>query len=433
MVRRAGGPARVRVVAVAGAIALLLTVCLSAEAAITDKLVSRTSTGVSADGDSFVDASTAISHDGVVVAFYSKAANLPGGDGTTNQVYARNLETGKTKLLSRKINGDSADGSVLSPGISASGRFVAFFGLGNGLPGASGVVEQAWIADRKTHRVRLLSKANNGDPGDSSSNYPSVSADGRYVVFASYSSNLPGGDGVHGFVYVRDMERGRTKLVSRTNAGNPATGDVFGQSVSSDGKRIIFESQDPGLPAGDGTTEHIYARNMKTGRVSLVDRNSQGQPGNDSGYYPSISGSGRYVGFDSTATNVPPGDGSRQAYVRDLKRGKTILAGRNSREKANNGESYYPHLSGNGRYVVFDGTGSNMPGGDGSTIQIYVRDLQRGKTILLSKAVNGDPALGGADLPSISLDGRFATFWSGADNLHGNTSYYNVYRAGRIG
>jgi Tol biopolymer transport system component len=424
MVRRAGGPAKVRVVAVAGAIALLLTVCLSAEAAISDKLVSRTSNGVPADGDSFVDASTAISHDGVVVAFHSKAANLPGGDGTTNQVYARNLETGKTRLLSRKSNGDPADGPVVSPGISAGGRFVAFFGLGNGLPGANGVVEQAWIADRKTHRVRLVAKA---------SNYPSVSADGRYVVFASYSSNLPGGDGVHDFVYVRDMRRGRTKLVSRTNAGNPATGDVFGQSVSSDGKRIIFESQAPDLPAGDGTTEHIYVRNMKTGRVSLVDRNSQGQPGNDSGYYPSISGSGRYVGFDSPATNLPPGDGSRQAYVRDLKRGNTILVGRNSREKANNGESYYPHPSGNGRYVVFDATGSNMPGGDGSTIQIYIRDLQRGKTILLSKAANGDPALGGADYPSISLDGRFATFASGADNLHGNTSYNNVYRAGRIG
>ena len=198
MVRRAGGPARVRVVAVVGAIALLLTVCLSAEAAITDKLVSRTSNGVPADGDSSVDASTAISHDGVVVAFDSKAANLPGGDGTTDQVYARNLETGKTKLVSRKSNGDPAGGPVFGPGISADGRFVAFFGLGNGLPGANGVVQQAWIADRKTHRVRLVSKANNGAPGDSPSNYPSVSADGRYVVFASYSSNLPGGDGVHG-------------------------------------------------------------------------------------------------------------------------------------------------------------------------------------------------------------------------------------------
>jgi Tol biopolymer transport system component len=139
------------------------------------------------------------------------------------------------------------------------------------------------------------------------------------------------------------------------------------------------------------------------------------------------------VGFDSVATNLPPGDASRQAYVRDLKKQRTILAGRNSRGRSNNGESYYPHPSGDGGYVVFQATGSNMPGGEGSTMQIYVRDIQRGRTKLLSKAADGDPALTNADSPSISLDGRFAAFGSGADNLPGSTSVYNVYRAGAIG
>jgi hypothetical protein len=103
------------------------------------------------------------------------------------------------------------------------------------------------------------------------------------------AGNLPRGDRMHEFVYVRDMQRGRTKLVSKTNSGQPAeNSDVFGQSVSSSGTRIIFESADNDLPHADGTTEHIYVRNMKTGRVSLVDRNSRGKPANDSSYYPSV-------------------------------------------------------------------------------------------------------------------------------------------------
>jgi Tol biopolymer transport system component len=419
-----------RPIAVAAAVVFIPAFCLTAEGAINSKLVSRTSSGVPTNGDSFVDASTAISRDGTIVSFYSKAANLPGGDGTTYQVYVRNLETAKTRLLSRKTNGDPADGSVFSPGISASGRFIVFVGHGDGLPGADGVHDQVWIADRKTGKVRLASKANDGAAGDNTSEYPSVSGDGRYVVFSSYASNLPRGTGVDSFVYVRDLKRSKTTLVSKTSSGDPAEGDVFGQSVSTDGSRIIFESNDDDLPAGDGSTEHIYVRKINTRRTLLVDRNSNGKPGNDGAYYPSISGNGGYVGFDSRATNLPPHDGSRQAYVRDLNKGKTILVGRNNREKPNNGESYYPHPSGDGRYVVFVATGSNMPRGDGTTLQIYVRDIQRGTTQILSVSAEGDAALGGADSPSISLNGRFATFGSGADNLPGNTAYYNVYRAG---
>jgi len=289
-----------------------------------------------------------------------------------------------------------------------------------------------WIHDLKTGKTSLISKANNGDPGDGESNYPSVSASGRYVVFASASSNLPGGDGSNDYTYVRDVKKGRTILVSRTRGGDPAQGDVFGQSISANGRWVIFESDDTTLPAGDGT-EHIYRRDLKTGTTTLVDRKANGIPANGQSYYPSISGDGSWVGFDSGATNLPGGNGSnRQAYLRDMDTGKLRLVSRNNQGDPQDQEAFYPHPSGSGRYVAFEAVATNLPGGDGSTDQIYVRDMRRGKTRLLSEADNGDPANAAIEYPTISLDGRFAAFDTGADNLGGNASFNNAFRTAPI-
>jgi TolB protein len=412
---------------------LVLALALAAQAGISDRLVSRSSGGTPANGDSYVDVGGSLSHDGRLVTFSSRAANLPGGDGSTSQIYVRNTARGKTRLVSTKLNGDPADGDVHSSAISAKGRFVVFYGYGNGLPGANGVDQQVWIHDRHTGKTRLVARANNGDPGNGFSGYPSVSASGRYVIFQSSTDNLPAGDGTNTYTYIRDVKRGKTILVSRTNAGNPAYGDLFGQSISSDGRRAIFESQDPDLPAGDGSTEHIYLRNLDAHRTVLIDRRSNGQPANGSSYYPSISGNGSFVGFDSPAANLPGGDGSdRQAYVRNVNTRKTRLVSRNSQGEPQDVDAFYPHPSGNGRYVAFEATGSNLPGGDGSTDQIYVRAVRKGKTFLLSKSGGGDPADAATEYPTISLDARFAAFDTDADNLGGNTSYRNAFRAGPI-
>jgi hypothetical protein len=113
--------------------------------------------------------------------------------------------------------------------------------------------------------------------------------------------------------------------------------------------------------------------------------------------------------------------------------GKTTLASRNSAGDRTDGEAYNGHVSGNGRYVVFQASANNLPGGDGVTDQIYGRDIRERRTRLLSRASDGGPADADAIYPSISLDGRWAAFNSAADNLGGNTSYNNAFRSGPIG
>lgn len=427
-----GSARRIGLVA-AFAIALIAASILPALAAPRTQLVSRSSQGAPANGNSYVDVGGALSSDGRLVTFTSSAPNLPGGDGSVSEIFVRDVARGKTRLVSTKRNGDPAHGDLYSPAISANGRFVVFYGFGNGLPGANGTDQQVWIHDRKTDETRLVSRAANGNSGDGGSDYPSVSASGRYVIFASSSSNLPGGDGSNQLTYVRDVERRRTMLVSRTNDGDPAFGDLFGRSISANGRRIVFESDDPDLPGGSGI-EHIYLRDLRTHHTTLVDRTSSGAPANGSSAYPSISDDGSSVGFDSVAANLPGGDGSdRQAYLRNVDAGKTRLVSRNSRGEPQDKDAFYPHPAGDARYVAFEATGTNLPGGDGSNDQIYVRDMRRGTTRLLSRANSGDPADAATEYPSLSLDGRFAAFDTGANNLGGDPNYNNAFRAGPIG
>ena len=135
-------------------------------------LVSRNSAGNPANGDSSDEGGgSAISGDGRVVVFFSKAANLPGGDGVGYQVYARDTRSRRTRLASTKANGDPADGFVFGAAISANGRFVTFYGPGNGLPGADGLHDRVWRHDLRTGATVLVSKANSGAPASGGSSY----------------------------------------------------------------------------------------------------------------------------------------------------------------------------------------------------------------------------------------------------------------------
>ncbi len=411
--------------------ALVVGVALSSGAVVRDTLVSQNSQGVPANDYSSTEIGGALSSDGRLVAFSSRAVNLPGGSGTFFQTYVRDTETGRTTLMSRKRNGGPAEGAAVTGGISADGRFVAFEGAGTGLPGSNPNAAEVWVRDRRKGETRLVSKTNDGKParGDDSVE-PTLSADGRYVVFSSLATNLPGGPGG---VFVRDLERGHTVRASRTSSGDSAYGFLCGQSISSDGSWVVFRSDDPGLPGANGDN-HIYLRDLDRGRTTLVDRTTDGQVGKGGDAdCPSISGNGRFVAFKSYATNLPGVTApDSQQFLRDTKRGRLILVSRNNPGDPQDGSALYGQPSGDGRYVTFQARATNLPGSDPSFDQAYVRDLKRGRTRLLSRAANGDPGDARSDTISISRNGHWAAFESAATNLGGDAGHDNVFRAGRI-
>ncbi len=383
------------------------------------KLISKTSAGDPADDDSY---DPSISASGRYVAFESSATNLPGDD-TVDEVYIHDRKTGKTRLVSKTSAGTPADDHSYLPSISASGRYVAFESSATNLPGDD-TADDVYIHDRKTGKTRLVSKTSAGAPADGNSFTPSVSATGRYVAFRSAANNLPGNNGVYD-VYIHDRKTGNTRLVSKTSAGTPADGNSEAPSISASGRYVAFRSGATNLP-GDDTVDEVYIHDRKTGKTRLVSKTSAGTPADDHSYLPSISASGRYVAFDSDATNLPGNDAVNDVYIHDRKSGKTRLVSKTSAGTPADGNSEAPSISASGRYVAFRSGATNLPGDD-TVDEVYIHDRKTGKTRLVSKTSAGTPADSYSSDPSVSASGRYVAFESFATNLPGNDAVNDVY------
>jgi hypothetical protein len=354
-----------------------------------------------------------------VVAFAAVA--LAGGGGP------------KTKLVSRSNGGDPASGGSSSPGaITPNARWVAFDSDADNLPGASTTYNQVYVRDRETGKTKLVSKSNNGDPADGGGSYdPSITDNGRFVGFESSATNLPGSAPPYDQVYVRDLRTGKTKLISQTTGGDPAAGGYSDDaSLSANGRLVAFESESTNLPGSISPEDQTYVRDLKAGTTKLVSKTTGGTPADSESEDPAISPNGAIVGFESDASNLPGGSGTyRQSYVRDLGGGKTLLVSRNTAGSPANDDSENVTVSGNGRFVGFYSYATNFPGSIGPTYaQVYLLDRKHHKTTLISRTTGGDPGTGGSSLnPSISANGRFLEFQSEATNLPGAGTPTEVY------
>ncbi len=286
----------------------------------------------------------------------------------------------RTGLISQTSVGADAEGgssriSIVTPG----GRFVSFSSNATNLPGAITPDAQVYLRDRMTGRTRLVSMTNGGDPAIAgSSEDSSISASGRFIAFESYATNLPGSIGpTNAQVYVRDRKTGRTRLVSQTTGGDPAVGGrSLDPSISGDGRFVLFESYATNLPGSLGSASQIYLRDLERNRTSLVSKTTGGVPGNNYSEDPAISRDGRFLGFESRSGNLPGGmGGTIKAYVRDRQEGRTILVSRNTAGSPADDDSEDLTLSAQGRFVAFESIATNLPGSLGPTYsQVYLRD-----------------------------------------------------------
>ena len=387
------------------------------------QLVSKTSAGEPADQASVAPA---VSASGRYVAFQSDAMNLPGED-VYIDVYVHDRKTGKTRLVSRNSAGDPGDGSSEDPAISGSGRYVAFESIASNLPGG-GSFPQVYVHDRKTGKTRLASKNSAGEPADTNSGSAELSRSGRYLAFESDGDNLPGG--LYTDVYVHDRETGKTRLASKNSAGEALDSAGLTPSISGSGRFVGFESLATNLPSG-GTYQEVYLHDRKTGKTRLVSKTSGGERADGDTSNSSVSASGRYVAFRSLAPNLPGDDAVGDVYVHDRKTGKTRLVSRTSAGEPGDQDAYDPSISGSGRHVAFYSFALNLPGDD-SVFDVYVHDRKNGKTRLASKTSGGEPADGDSLEPSMSGSGRYVGFYSNADNLPGTDSVSDVYLHGRL-
>ena len=365
-----------------------------------------------------------ISADGRFVAFTSRANNLVAGD--TNgweDIFVKDTLTGAISRVSTDNVGAQANNYSYEPSISADGRFVSFTSYAKNLvAGDTNSWAYVYIKDTLTGVISLLSTDNAGNHPNSSSSSPSISADGRFVAFSSYASNLVAGD-TNGWadVFVRDTLTGAIRRVSTDNAGNQVTGDSMGPSISADGRFVAFVSQSSNLVAGNTNGNYnIFVKDTQTGAISRISTGNAGIQANGNSSKPSISADGQFVAFYSYADNLVAGDtnGWADVFVKDTLTGAISRVSTNELGTQADSPSYEPSISAAGRFVAFTSSASNLVAGDtNGTFDLFVKDTQTGAISRISTGNAENQVTGDSVDSSISADGRYVAFTSYANNL----------------
>ena len=409
---------------IAGAAGMVLSVLMVTSATAGTGIISRVSTDVNgAQGNNRSYGS--ISADGRYVVFSSTASNLvPVDTNSSEDVFIKDTQSGAITLLSNDSFGVQGNYHSNYPSISADGRYVAFSSdASNLVSGDSNGFTDIFVRDTLMNTITRVSTVSLGAQANGGSNYPSISADGRYVTFSSGAANLVPGDGnVAWDIFIKDTQTDTTTMASTAFGGPQGNNPSNYPSISADGRYVAFSSSATNLVSGDGNGfTDVFVKNTLTGaitRVSTASGGTEGDAASSNGDMPSISADGRYVAFSSSATNLVSGDSNNNSdvFVKDTLTNNTTRISTASGGAQANSSSQSPTISADGNYVAFDSAANNLVSGDGNSLpDVFVKDVRTGVTTRVSIASGGAEGTGGYSFrPSISADGRYVVFSSTA-------------------
>ena len=383
--------------------------------------VSLNHSGGAPDARSF---SPAVSADGRYVAFASSASDLVEGDGNSaTDVFVVDRVVGTTERVSLDMVGGDADGPSTAPAISADGQYVAFASEASDLvSGDSNSEIDVFVRDRHSGKTERVSVETGGAEAHGPSFDPSISADGLHVAFVSDASDLVAGD-TNGStdVFVHDRQDDSTERVSLgADAGGPS-GDSSGAAISADGRHVAFHSAADDIDADDANSfTDVFVHDRESNETERVSLDATAADANDASLDPTISATGRYVAFASSADDLVEDDTNASAaiFIRDRTANATVRASLRPDGGDPNGESSGPAISASGRYVAFESAASDLTADDGTTVaDIFVHDREAGTTNRVSLDTEHDDPDGPSSGAAISADGRYVAFQSAASNL----------------
>jgi Tol biopolymer transport system component len=345
------------------------------------------------------------------------------------------LNAASLKQVSVDSQGNVGDGSSNNPSISANGRFIVYHSeAGNLVANDTNNASDIFYHDKKTGATYRITLGSQGEGNDDSVD-PRISDNGRYVVYSSAATNLVEGDtNVKYDIFLFDSKKGATRRISVSNSGGQSNGGSYIPAISANGRYIVYDSYANNLVAFDhNLSRDIFLYDKKTGKTAMVSVNSGGMPGNDDSSSARISNNGRYVVFHSDAHNLVEGDTNNASdiFLRDIKKGTTRLISVNSSGGQGNGGSYHAHISNNGRYIVYASDASNLVEGDNNNARdIFLYDTKKGTTRIVSNSSLGIQGNSTSDNPRISSRGRYIVYASDANNLveGDNNNFPDVFR-----
>ncbi len=382
---------------------------------------SLTSGGSVPESDS---ALSGISADGRFIVFESISADLVAGDTNgAHDVFVRDLAAGTLSRVSLANDGSQGEGPSYLGRLSANGRYVAFVsGAANLVSGDANNAVDVFVRDREAGTTELASVASDGTQGDIDSGEPAISADGRYVAFSSYATTLTAvNPGAYSQIYLRDRLFGTTTLVS--GSGEDA-GDSWSMapSVSDDGSKVSFLSFASNLIRADGNgLFDVYVRDMNAGTNTIVSVNGIGYPmGAEPAYGAPISGDGNFVVYTSIANGIAGSDSNNNydVFRYDLTLGTIERVAVPYNYPQTTGHAAAPSISRDGRYIAFESYASNMVFGDSNNQNdVFVKDMTMGTIARASQGPSGEQGDRWSITPFVSADGRFVGFASPSTNF----------------
>ena len=317
------------------------------------------------------------------------------------------------------------DSTTFGPNLSTNGQYVVFGSqAANLVPGDTNGVADVFVNDRGTGVTERVSVSSAGVQGNQPLNYePTVSDDGDVIAFASFSSNLdPNCPGTIGQVFVRTRSAGTTECISIDAGGAEGNGTSGVPNISANGRYVVFDSEASNLVAGDtNATQDIFVRDLVTDTTERVNLKRNGSQSAGSAFWPDISDDGHYVAYRTAVGDLDPDcpAGTSQVYVTDRINATNDCVSVDSGGQPGNDYSDQPRLSGDGRYVAFFARASNLDPACPTTgpAQAYLHDRDTGTTTC--ESVDGTGAQGDEDsfFPELSGDGRTMSFLSSATNL----------------
>lgn len=323
---------------------------------------------------------------------------------TSQKTFGADTAIKRTEVISVSTAGVQGDLGSEWADMTPDGRYVVFQSYARNLvDGDTNGKLDIFRHDRVSGETIRISIASDGTQADGDSGLPSISDDGRYIVFQSNAENLISNDinRVWSDIYLRDVVNETTELISVDSEENQKWGGAFHPHISGDGNHVAFEywsefneELDPG-DTNDATD--VYVRDRTAGTTTLVSVATDGTQGDTFSIHPKISTNGRYIAFESTASTFAAGDVNNMwdVFVHDRTTGTTSIASVSSDGVIGNGVSSQVDLSGDGRYVYFSSSATNLvPNTNGGE---YLHDLITGQTISIGEGQSG----------AISANGRY--------------------------
>lgn len=326
----------------------------------------------------------------------------------------------------------SRDGSTGSPtatksaSVSADGRYVAFEGGWNGFGSVSSSSSDILVKDLQSGTFTNEHRNSNGQFGASGSGAPVIAADGSVVAFVSASGNLVPGQasGALYDIYVASLAGPAIERVSTGDGDIKARGGrSLNPDLSGDGRYVVFESTVADWAAGGSdTTVDIFLKDRASRSITRISTSLSGTDGNGDSINPRISQDGRFVVFQSAATNLSADDTNAYSdiFVWDRNSGALTNITMGAASRNTNNHAVRPDVGagdGSGATVVFESARAFVAADTNNALDIFAYNMTTRAFRLVSARANGATVAVASEEASISDNGRFVSFTGYSDGL----------------